>query len=152
MIQGTELVGGNLEDVDADIQSEPIPSGVALSGTPISMANGEGPSVPMTWQVADAWIQLQKSVRDVATQLLKIIRGDAPVPRPPKPTRQLAVPIRRTSAKDVPIQRLTRAGSIPILQISVRSAWARICDRCPHSKVSNSCERCHGPVEDGPIT
>ncbi len=53
--QGTELVGGNLEDVDADIQSEPIhlhimpkPSGVALSGTPISVTSGEGPSVPMT--------------------------------------------------------------------------------------------------------
>ncbi len=55
-IKETDLRGDNAEDVDADIQREAIclkhkPSPVfALSGTSVSVANEEGPSVPMTCQ------------------------------------------------------------------------------------------------------
>ncbi len=51
-IQETDLLGDNAEDVDADLQHEPIclmhiPNRVfALSRTSVSVGNGEGPSVP----------------------------------------------------------------------------------------------------------
>ncbi len=49
-IQETDLVGDNAEDVDADLQRKP---------TFVSVANGEGPSVPMTCQVAGVSVPLQ---------------------------------------------------------------------------------------------
>ncbi len=53
-IQEADLLGDNAEEVDADLQREPIclthkPNPIfALSGTSVSVANGEDPSVPMT--------------------------------------------------------------------------------------------------------
>ncbi len=44
----------------------------ALSGTTIPIASGEGPSVPLTWQAADAWVPRQEPARDIADPMLQI--------------------------------------------------------------------------------
>ncbi len=70
-------VSGNAGDEDADKQREPLllmhnmsnPPVVALSGTPISVTSGEGPSVLRTRQATDAWLPLQQSARNVAAPI-----------------------------------------------------------------------------------
>ncbi len=90
VIQKIDLVGDYTEDVDTDLLRESMclmhnmanHSVVALSGTPISMTSGEGPSMPMTWQTAGAWVPLQEPARDITVPILQISPRDAPVPRP----------------------------------------------------------------------
>ncbi len=67
-IQETDLLGDNAEDVDADLQREPIclmhisnPIFV-LSGTSVSVENGEGPSMPKTCQEAGNSVPHQEPV------------------------------------------------------------------------------------------
>ncbi len=78
MMQETDEVGDNAEDMDADLQrvvislmhNMPNPSVFALSGESISMTSGEVPSVLMTWQAADALVSLQEPIKDIATPTL----------------------------------------------------------------------------------
>ncbi len=89
--QETKQIGDKTEVVDTDIRREalrlihniPNPSDAALSGTPISVTSGEGPSVPKTCQAADAWVPLQEPERDVAAPILLTSARDTPVPRFP---------------------------------------------------------------------
>ncbi len=88
-IQETYLLGDNAEDVDADLQREPIcfmhiPNPVfALSGTSVSVENGEGPSVPKTCHVAGVSAPLQGPVKDISDPILQRSPRDAPGPRSP---------------------------------------------------------------------
>ncbi len=70
----TMLVTANAEDVDVDIHREPLrlmhnmpnPSVIALS-----LASGEGCTVPMTYQTEDVWVPLQEPARDIAAPILQ---------------------------------------------------------------------------------
>ncbi len=106
-IQETDLLGDNAEDVDADLQRKPLclmhkPNPVfALSGTSVSVANGEGPSVPLTCHATGVSVPLQEPAKDIAAPILQISPREVPVTRPPTPTRDVAAPILRTHADDV---------------------------------------------------
>ncbi len=114
-IQEIDLLADNAEDVDADLQREPLclkhklNPVFALSGTSVSVANGEGPSVPMTCQATGVSVPLHEPAKDIAAQILQISPKEVPVTRPPKPTRDVAAQILRTHVNDV---------STPILQTS----------------------------------
>ncbi len=128
-IQEACLLGDNAEDVDADLQREPLclvhkPNRIfALSGTSVSAANGEGPSVPMTFQATGVSVPLQEPAKDTVALILQISPREVPVTRPPTPTTDISTPILQTSAIDVPVPRPpspTRDVSMPILQTSAR--------------------------------
>ncbi len=129
VIQETDLLGDNAEDVDADLQREPIclthkPSTVfALSGTSVSVTNGEGLSVPMTCQLTGVSVPLQEPAKDIAAPILQISPIEVPVTRPPTPSRGVAAPIlmpqlnlhRRTSKRTL----------ISVLIIALENAFAQ---------------------------
>ncbi len=54
----------------------PKPSVAALSGTPITMTSGEGPSEPMAWQATDDWVPLQDPARDGVAPILQVYSED----------------------------------------------------------------------------
>ncbi len=77
-IQETDLLGDNPENVDADLQREPIRlkhkrnTVFELSGTSVSVANEEGPSVPMTCKATGVSAPLQEPAKDIAALILPI--------------------------------------------------------------------------------
>ncbi len=100
-IQETELVGDNAEEVDADMQREPLRL--------MQLSNGEGLS---TCQVVDVSVPLQHPAIDVTTSILQTSAMDAHTLIYISPVSRVMVSTSQTTIERVPISQVL-ANDIP---------------------------------------
>ncbi len=80
--------------------------------------------------------------RDVAGPILQIYPRVAPIPRPPKRTTDVSIPILQTITIDSKVsKKCLDADPTDIFERYTNSEIPNICDRCPYSKVSSACKR-----------